>query len=97
MWITPPRAARALIMSSVILRGELQIARQQECDAITGAREASRTSLKVSSDTWEISTDLPSRCRSQHTALPNSVRPLCRGEWFDESAQSVGALCVSVM
>src|SRR5882672_1469192 len=43
MWITPPRAARALIISSVRLRGALQIARQHECDAITGAREASRT------------------------------------------------------
>ena len=37
IWITPRLAESARIMSSVRLRGESQSARQEECEAMTGA------------------------------------------------------------
>src|SRR5579864_7433437 len=46
-WTTPPFFASATIISSVMLRGTLQIARQEECDANGGALLTSSVSQKV--------------------------------------------------
>ena len=74
---TPPFAATALICSSVMLRGMFESARQEECDAKTGAFETARTSAIVSSETCETSTSMPSRFISRTTSRPKSVRPPC--------------------
>jgi hypothetical protein len=74
---TPPPAATRRICSSVRLRGMAESARQDECDAKTGAREVSKTSAMVSSETCEMSTIMPIRFISRTTARPKSVRPPC--------------------
>jgi len=79
-------------MSSVILRGELQIARQQECDAITGAREASRTSLKsFVGHVGNIDEHAEPVHFTNHFPAKFGEAVVPR-EWFDESAQSVGGV-----
>lgn len=50
-------------MLSLVFRRWPEIARQQEWLAITGASDASITSRKVSSLTWETSTIIPIRFR----------------------------------
>ncbi len=50
-------------------------ARQEECDAKTGAFETSSTSRIVSSETCETSTSIPSRFISSTTSRPRSVSP----------------------
>src|SRR5579864_3924424 len=73
---TPPFFASATIISSVMLRGTLDSARQEECEANGGALLTSNASQKVLSATWEISTIIPSRFISRTTCLPKSVNPL---------------------
>src|SRR5438045_824488 len=46
-WTTPPFLASATIISSVMLRGTLDSARQEECDANGGALLTSSASQKV--------------------------------------------------
>ncbi len=74
---TPPLVATAWIWSSVMLRGMFESARQEECDAKTGAFETASTSAIVFSETWEMSTSIPSRFISRTTWRPKSVRPSC--------------------
>ena len=84
-----------------MLRGWSASARHEECDAITGERVTRITSRKVSSETWETSTIMPSRFISSTISSPNGVRPPCTGSGTspvpDESAQFVWNECVSVM
>src|SRR5271163_4361773 len=54
--ITPPFLPSAAIISSVILRGTLHSARQEECDAIIGALLVASASQNVLSAVCEIST-----------------------------------------
>src|SRR2546426_12421014 len=89
MLITPPFFARARIISSVMLRGTAERALQEEWDAITGALLAASASSNVLSETWEISTIMPSRFIRWTTCRPKSVRPFQRGLSVAESAQPV--------
>src|SRR6266478_2014780 len=73
---TPPFLASATIISSVMLRGTFDNARQDECEANGGAALTSNASQKVLSATCEMSTSMPSRFISSTTCLPKSVRPL---------------------
>ena len=84
-------------MSSVILRGALHSARQEECEAIIGALLTASASQNVLSETCEMSIMMPSRFMRSTTCLPKSVRPLCAGLSVEESAQSVFTMCVKVM
>ncbi len=56
--------------------------------AITGAALVARTSRKVWSETWEISTIIPRRFISRTTCWPKSVSPLCVGLSVQASAHS---------
>src|ERR1700722_10399456 len=102
IWITPPFLASAAIISSVMLRGTLQSARQEECEAMIGALLTASASQNVLSAVCEISTIIPSRFISRTTCLPNGVRPL----WCsipalsispEESAQLLVLVWVRVM
>ena len=63
---------------------------------MTGAREASRASLIVSTEVWDRSTSIPSRFISATTSRPNGERPPCRGTSVPESAISFAVLWVRV-
>ena len=84
-------------MSSVMLRGMSESARQLECEAMTGVVVTSSTSWNVLSETWEMSTIMPRRFISRTTCRPKSVRPLWRGASVEESAQSLLRKWVRVM
>src|ERR1700758_3124839 len=73
---TPCFLASAAIISSVMLRGAGEIARQDECDAKMGARLTSRAAQNVLSETCEMSTIMPRRFISATISLPNGERPL---------------------
>src|ERR1700749_536198 len=55
IWITPPFLANAAIISSVMLRGTLHNARQEECDAIIGALLVASASQNVLSAVCDMS------------------------------------------
>src|ERR1019366_6860941 len=96
--MTPPFLASAWIISSVMLRGTGEIARQEEGDAKMGARLASSASQNVLSETCETSTIIPSRFISWTTSLPNGERPLLGLlSSPEESAQWLLLVWVSVM
>ena len=98
IWTTPPFLPRAVIISSVMLRGTLAIARQEECDAKIGALLVSRASQNVLSETWEISTIIPRRFISWTTCLPNSDSPwLAPAASPDDPAQWLLLLWVRVI
>ncbi len=90
-----------------MLRGMFESARQEECEAKTGALETARTSAIVSSETCETSTSMPSRFISRTTSRPKSVSPpwttyifgskSVRKKLPEESAQAFVLVCVSVM
>src|SRR5579863_2082238 len=74
--ITPPFLASAAIISSVILRGTLHNARQDEWEAMMGALLSARASQNVLSAVCEMSIIMPRRFISRTTCLPKGVRPL---------------------
>ena len=76
IWMTPPFLASAAIISSVMLRGTLHSARQEECEAMIGALLVANASQNVLSAVCEMSIIMPSRFISCTTCLPKGVRPL---------------------
>ncbi len=58
-----------------MLRGALVSARADECEAMTGARDTFTASKNVLSETWEMSTSIPSRFISRTTSTPKGVSP----------------------
>jgi len=96
IWMTPPLRASATIISSDMLRGWEQRARQAECEAITGARLVSMTSQNVLSETCDTSTIIPRSFSVVTTFRPNAVRPLVRAGSLAESAHVTFTVCVRV-
>src|SRR5437667_5592770 len=76
---TPPFLVMALSISSVMLRGALVSARDDECEAMMGALLVAIASQNVWSETCDMSTIMPSRFISSTTFLPNAVRPCVDG------------------
>jgi len=74
-----------------MLRGWSDKARQEECEAITGAIDASIASRQVWSEAWETSTIVPSRFISRTTSRPKSVSPGGPSSEPELPAQGVGA------
>ena len=71
----PPLAATAFNIASVMLRGMLVSARDDECVASTGFVVARIASQNVGSETCETSTITPRRFISFTTSAPKGVRP----------------------
>jgi hypothetical protein len=94
---TPPFPASRLSTSSGTLRGLSQRASAEECEKITGARDASRAACIVDGETWDKSTSMPRRCISATTSRPKSVSPPGTTSSVAEDAQPTLELCVSVM
>ncbi len=63
----------------------------------TGATVVSRAARITSGDTWERSTNMPSRFISRTTWRPKSLSPPRTGSSVAESAQATFSLWVSVM
>ena len=84
-------------MSSFMLRGCCASAHAEEWDAIIGLVATSIESQNVLSDTWEMSTTMPSRFISRITSRPKRLRPLLRDASVEASAQVLVLKCVSVM
>lgn len=80
-----------------MLRGWSQIARDEECEKITGAVEVSSASRIVVAATWERSTSMPVRFISRTTSWPKGDRPPTPGSSVAESAHAMLSLWVSVM
>ena len=81
--ITPPRSARARIISSVRFRGWGLRARQLEWVATKGRLARATTSRKPPSDRWLTSTSIPSSCMRTTASLPKGVKPadMTAGSW----------------
>jgi hypothetical protein len=75
------------------IAGASASARLEECEAINGAADVSSASLKVLSDTCEISTIIP-RWSSRTTCRPKSKRPCGSAEGSAYRPRECG-LCVS--
>lgn len=96
IWMTPPLFATARIMSSVMLRGMFERARQEEWELKTGDFEVSITSQNVLSETWAMSIIIPRRFISAMTSRPNGLRPALVVSALDP-AQPVSLVWVRVM
>src|SRR5205814_4763872 len=98
-----PFVVIAFSISSVMLRGALVSARDDECEAMMGAFEVAMASQKVWSETCEISTIMPKRFISRTTFFPKSVNPWVAGvapgvtTLPDDSAHSLEFDQLSVM
>ena len=93
----PPFAATAFNMASVMLRGMLVSARDDECVASTGFVLARIASQNVGSETCDTSTITPSRFISLTTSAPKGVRPRMSPASPARAADVVAVDQVSVM
>ena len=73
---TPPFAAKASAISSLMLRSKPGVKwRNAEWLAITGTRLSSMACMAAASETWETSTMMPSRFICAISSRPNGLSP----------------------